>query len=120
MIEVRLRKLIRERDGISKRWLFNAAALLPFRVLTFFSLSSLLWIRITESSDTESDDNSDDDDSSDDATSPFKDSARPRDESLESKKLRKKAVKDAKAEKRKTKLKKHVKKRKEKQSTKKK
>lgn len=44
----------------------------------------------------------------------FKNSSRPRDESPESKKLRKKAVKDAKAEKRKTKLKKHVKKRKEK------
>lgn len=47
----------------------------------------------------------------------FKDSSRPRDESPESKKLRKKAVKDAKADKRKLKVKKHVKKRKEKQAT---
>lgn len=45
----------------------------------------------------------------------FKDCSRPRDESPESKKLRKKAVKDAKADKRKVKIKKHVKKRKEKQ-----
>lgn len=44
----------------------------------------------------------------------FKPSARPRDESPNSKKARKKAVKDEKAEKRKTKTKKHVKKRRDK------
>jgi len=54
------------------------------------------------------------------SNSKFKDSARPRDESPESKKNRKKAVKEAQAEKRKRKLKKHVKKRKEKIGTKKK
>lgn len=43
----------------------------------------------------------------------FKNSARPRYESPESKKLRKKAVKEAQAEKRKVKIKKHIKKRKE-------
>lgn len=66
--------------------------------------------------------NSDDDDVSDkgsqddyDNMNKFKDCARPRDESPESKKLRKKAVKDAQADKRKVKIKKHVKKRKEKQ-----
>ncbi|KDR20687.1 serine/threonine-protein kinase RIO1 [Zootermopsis nevadensis] len=50
----------------------------------------------------------------------FVNSSRPRDESLESKKLRKKTVKEQKAEKRKTKIKKHVKKRKEKLQQKKK
>ncbi|XP_017137400.1 serine/threonine-protein kinase RIO1 [Drosophila miranda] len=60
----------------------------------------------------------DEDDSQDnDDGSKFKNSARPRDESLESKKARKKAVKDAKAEQRKVKVKKHVKKRKEKIGT---
>ncbi|GAB0090871.1 Serine/threonine-protein kinase RIO1 [Sergentomyia squamirostris] len=44
----------------------------------------------------------------------FTNSSRPRDESPESKKARKKAVKEAKAERRKTKMPKHVKKRKEK------
>ncbi|XP_017862681.1 PREDICTED: serine/threonine-protein kinase RIO1 [Drosophila arizonae] len=52
-----------------------------------------------------------------DETSKFKNSARPRDESPDSKKARKKAVKDAKAEQRKVKVKKHVKKRKEKLGT---
>lgn len=75
---------------------------------------------ILESSDGESDERNDSDSSDDDATSAFRDSARPRHESAEGKKLRKQAVKDAKAEKRKTKLKKHVKKRKEKQGIKKK
>ncbi|XP_008468429.1 serine/threonine-protein kinase RIO1-like [Diaphorina citri] len=46
--------------------------------------------------------------------SKFVNSARPRDETAESKKLRKQEVKQQKAEKRKTKVKKHVKKRKEK------
>lgn len=61
--------------------------------------------------------NSSDDESE---TTKFKDCSRPRDESPESKRLRKKAIKDAQAEKRKTKLKKHIKKRKEKQGLKKK
>ncbi|XP_059622467.1 serine/threonine-protein kinase RIO1 [Phlebotomus argentipes] len=56
---------------------------------------------------------SDDHDDYDDGGK-FQSSARPRDESPDSKKARKKAVKDAKAEKRKTKVPKHVKKRKEK------
>uniref|UniRef100_A0A1B0DPR2 Serine/threonine-protein kinase RIO1 n=1 Tax=Phlebotomus papatasi TaxID=29031 RepID=A0A1B0DPR2_PHLPP len=54
-----------------------------------------------------------------DEESRFQSSARPRDESPDSKKARKKAVKDAKAEKRKTKVPKHVKKRKEKLAQKK-
>ncbi|XP_033608866.1 serine/threonine-protein kinase RIO1 isoform X2 [Cryptotermes secundus] len=58
--------------------------------------------------------------SSSEEGSNFVDSCRPRDESPESKKLRKKAVKEQKAEKRKTKVKKHVKKRKEKLQQKKK
>ncbi|XP_055320124.1 serine/threonine-protein kinase RIO1 [Sitodiplosis mosellana] len=74
--------------------------------------------------DIDSDEDSPSDDSSSnseaDGESRFKDSARPKDESIEDKKLRKKAVKDAKAEKRKNKLPKHLKKRKEKQGTKKK
>lgn len=49
----------------------------------------------------------------------YNSSARPRDESPESKKARKKAVKEAAAEKRKTKVPKHVKKRKEKEGSKK-
>ncbi|XP_050680957.1 serine/threonine-protein kinase RIO1 [Leptidea sinapis] len=49
----------------------------------------------------------------------FKNSARPRDESPNSKKARKKAVKEDKAERRKTKTKKHIKKRRDKGSTKK-
>lgn len=52
--------------------------------------------------------------SSSEEGSNFINSSRPRNESPESKKLRKKAVKEQKAEKRKTKIKKHVKKRKEK------
>lgn len=58
--------------------------------------------------------------SSSEVGSNFVDSSRPRDESPESKKLRKKVVKEQKAEKRKTKVKKHVKKRKEKLQQKKK
>ncbi|KAL0822716.1 hypothetical protein ABMA28_004733 [Loxostege sticticalis] len=50
----------------------------------------------------------------DESGTKFKPSARPRDESPNSKKARKKAVKDEKAEKRKTKTKKHVKKRRDK------
>ncbi|BFF97321.1 serine/threonine-protein kinase RIO1 [Drosophila madeirensis] len=62
-------------------------------------------------------DGDDDSQQENDDGSKFKNSARPRDESLESKKARKKAVKDAKAEQRKVKVKKHVKKRKEKIGT---
>lgn len=46
--------------------------------------------------------------------SKFVDASRPKHETADEKKLRKKAIKDAKAEKRKVKVKKHVKKRKEK------
>ncbi|CAG9826597.1 unnamed protein product [Diabrotica balteata] len=60
---------------------------------------------------------SDSDDSDDE--SKFKDCSRPKHETLEEKKFRKKAVKEAQAEKRKTKVKKHIKKRKEKVSSKK-
>lgn len=57
---------------------------------------------------------SNDDEDDDDETSKFVDSSRPKKESLDEKKMRKKAVKEAQAEKRKIKIKKHVKKRKEK------
>lgn len=50
--------------------------------------------------------------------SKFKDCSRPKYETAESKKARKKAIKDEKAEKRKLKTKKHIKKRKEKLGTK--
>ncbi|XP_044735344.1 serine/threonine-protein kinase RIO1 [Chrysoperla carnea] len=61
-----------------------------------------------------------DSDSENPESSKFVNAARPRDESPNSKKARKQAVKDAQAEKRKTKLKKHIKKRKEKVGSKKK
>lgn len=57
--------------------------------------------------------------SDEDSVSKFKDSSRPKNETVEDRKARKKAVKDAQSEKRKSKLKKHIKKRKEKQNTKK-
>ncbi|XP_063221197.1 serine/threonine-protein kinase RIO1 isoform X2 [Bacillus rossius redtenbacheri] len=57
---------------------------------------------------------SDGTDDDEDPGSKFRNSARPREESPDSKKKRKKAVKEQQAEKRKTKVKKHVKKRKEK------
>lgn len=58
---------------------------------------------------------SDEDESSNEIDdSKFETSSRPKHESLDEKKARKKAVKDAKAEKRKVKVKKHLKKRKEK------
>ncbi|KAH8388831.1 hypothetical protein KR215_001070 [Drosophila sulfurigaster] len=62
----------------------------------------------------DSENESDESQEGDETTKAFKNSARPRDESPDSKKARKKAVKDAKAEQRKVKVKKHVKKRKEK------
>ncbi|XP_063903589.1 serine/threonine-protein kinase RIO1 [Zophobas morio] len=61
--------------------------------------------------ETESEDS---DDSDDDKKSKFIDASRPRHETPDEKKQRKKAVKEAQADKRKTKIKKHVKKRKEK------
>lgn len=64
----------------------------------------------TESEGSEEEEEEDDDEES----KVFKDSHRPRDESPGSKKERKKAVKDEKAEKRKSKVKKHIKKKKEK------
>lgn len=67
----------------------------------------------TDSED--SDENSDDGDEAEKEA--FKDSHRPRDESPNSKKERKKAIKAEQAEKRKNKVKKHVKKRKEKVSS---
>lgn len=74
-----------------------------------------------EASDNDCSDTDDDSsDSDDDGSSRFKNSARPKDESVEDKKLRKKAVKDAKSEKRKNKMPKHLKKRKERQGLKKK
>ncbi|KAL0124767.1 hypothetical protein PUN28_006551 [Cardiocondyla obscurior] len=63
----------------------------------------------SEDSDTE---NESETDSEDDNKSKFVNSARPRNESPESRKMRKKAVKEQQAEKRKIKIKKHVKKRK--------
>lgn len=68
--------------------------------------------------DEEDDEDSDSDSDGDDSR--FKSSARPKDESTDDKKQRKKAIKDAKAEKRKNKIPKHVKRRKERQGTKKK
>lgn len=68
--------------------------------------------RPTESEDSEEEDSEEDD--AGDCETKFVNSARPKNESLESKKARKKAVKEQQAEKRKTKIKKHVKKRKEK------
>lgn len=59
------------------------------------------------------------DDDAPDSGTKFKSSPRPKDESPESRKARKKAIKEQQAENRKTKLKKHVKKRKEKASKKK-
>lgn len=67
-----------------------------------------------QSDGSEDDENSQGDGDEDDDATRFKNSARPRDESPESKKARKKSVKEAKAEQRKVKVKKHVKKRKEK------
>ncbi|CAH2981200.1 unnamed protein product [Chilo suppressalis] len=67
-----------------------------------------------EITDSESGSESNEDDEGDNDTSKFKNAARPRDESPNSKKARKKAVKDDRAEKRKTKTKKHVKKRRDK------
>ncbi|XP_041987310.1 serine/threonine-protein kinase RIO1 [Aricia agestis] len=68
-------------------------------------------------SDSDSCSSSDEDD--DEKKAKFVNSARPRDESPDSKKARKKAVKEEKAEKRKTKTKKHIKKRRDKGSSKK-
>ncbi|KAG5880511.1 hypothetical protein JTB14_003970 [Gonioctena quinquepunctata] len=71
---------------------------------------------ILDSSEKESgDENSDEEEtSSEEGESKFKDSSRPKHESLEEKKARKKAVKEGQADKRKEKVKKHIKKRKEK------
>lgn len=72
-----------------------------------------------EGSATNSDNTPDEEDSSEDEDeSKFKDSSRPKHETLDEKKARKNAIKQAKAEKRKTKIKKHLKKRKEKSSKK--
>ncbi|KAL1129195.1 hypothetical protein AAG570_013725, partial [Ranatra chinensis] len=60
------------------------------------------------------DESSSEEDDDEEKQSKFVNSSRPRDESPDSKKVRKKSVKDQQAEKRKTKVKKHVKKRKEK------
>lgn len=73
---------------------------------------------LNDASSSNSEHTSDEEHSSEDEESQFKDSSRPKYETLEEKKARKKAVKDAKAEKRKAKVKKHVKKRKEKGSKK--
>lgn len=73
-----------------------------------------------DENENDDEDEDDDDSSDDDARTRFINSARPKDETIEDKKLRKQAVKEAKAEKRKNKIPKHLKKRKEKQGTKKK
>ncbi|KAF9811382.1 hypothetical protein SFRURICE_002751 [Spodoptera frugiperda] len=62
----------------------------------------------------DSDSESESEGEGEDGKKQFKNCARPRDESPNSKKLRKKAVKEEKAEKRKTKTKKHIKKRRDK------
>lgn len=95
-------------------------------VLLNFSWQSLFGFVFDSGDDTDngsSDDDDDDDDTSnsdDEGKTKFKNSARPKDETADDKRLRKQAVKDAKTEKRKNKLPKHLKKRKEKQNTKKK
>ncbi|XP_015590814.1 serine/threonine-protein kinase RIO1 [Cephus cinctus] len=66
-----------------------------------------------ESNETSENDSSNDDNDEDNENSKFVHTGRPRDESPESRKARKKVVKEQKAEKRKLKIKKHVKKRKE-------
>lgn len=66
-------------------------------------------------SDNVSENSSDSNDESEEDKSKFINSARPRDESPDSKKARKKAVKIEQAEKRKSKVKKHIKKKKEKE-----
>ncbi|CAH1111522.1 unnamed protein product [Psylliodes chrysocephalus] len=71
----------------------------------------------SNSNNSEESDNEEESDSEEDG-SKFVDSSRPKDETLEEKKARKKAVKEEQAEKRKTKVKKYVKKRKEKVSKK--
>lgn len=71
----------------------------------------------TDESDSDSENSNSDDDGDDNDESnkvPFKNSRHPRDESPNSKRERKKAVKEGNAEKRKSKVKKHIKKRKEK------
>ncbi|XP_076246654.1 RIO kinase 1 [Calliopsis andreniformis] len=66
-----------------------------------------------EESDNSEEDEGSEDESVEETETKFVNSARPRNESPESKKARKKAVKEQQAEKRKSKIKKHVKKRKE-------
>lgn len=68
-------------------------------------------------SDSSENDSSDSDAEDDKSKKSFQDSHRPRGESPNSRKERKKAIKDEQAEKRKSKIKKHVKKRKEKASS---
>ncbi|XP_040567773.1 serine/threonine-protein kinase RIO1 [Lepeophtheirus salmonis] len=90
------------------------------------SYQSVTGIRVRRGSDecvsSSGDTDSDDENSSpeDEDKIPFRSSRRPRIESPDSKKERKKAVKDSHAEKRKCKVKKHIKKRKEKVGSKKK
>merc|ERR1712226_739337 len=68
----------------------------------------------SEHSCDESGSDNDEEDEGEEGSKGFKDSHRPRDESPNSRKERKKAVKEAQADKRKSKMKKHLKKRKEK------
>ena len=70
-----------------------------------------------DASESSTDSDSSDENNEDEEKEAFKDSHRPRDESPNSKKERKKAIKAEQAEKRKNKVKKHVKKRKEKVSS---
>ncbi|CAG9762575.1 unnamed protein product [Ceutorhynchus assimilis] len=71
-----------------------------------------------EQENSDASESGDSDDSSDEDSSKFVDASRPKHETLEEKKARKKAVKDAQAEKRKIKMKKHVKKQKERKNKK--
>lgn len=89
----------------------------------FYFCSMIKLIVLIAEADSDNGSSDEDDETScsdDDEKSRFKNSARPKDESIEDKRQRKQAVRDAKAEKRKNKLPKHLKKRKEKQNTKKK
>lgn len=81
----------------------------------------MLGIECANSSDTISDTSSSSSESKEElqeTKTKFVNSRRPKDETPESRNLRKKAVKEQQAEKRKTKIKKHIKKRKEKMSKK--
>merc|ERR1711974_161668 len=94
--------------------------LAPYQAVTGVQLKKTRDENADDSSASESEHSCDesgsdnDEDEGEEGSKGFKDSHRPRDESPNSRKERKKAVKEAQADKRKSKMKKHLKKRKEK------